>query len=447
MKRGELKEAMQIYELALNGRPDDMKSVSERRKAEMIHPLTKSVTLRDMGMIYERWGDDDKALQLYEESLDFVARNHQQETLTRQQKDDVGNCGVEDGSDSNKFSRSFLTRSRSTLASAGPEPSDKEHVSCGNDGELEVYLETGNEMFQTGTSSGSDGRSHEYIYDDFFPPMGGDKKSKNLRGKNTKKKAEAGNGGREGSDVNVAITLHQIAQINRRRGQHNVALSAYQVALRGMKQALGDRHPNVAAILGNLGNLYKDMGRFDEAYGIYQEVLSIETHHLGLSHPEVSITLHNIATIESSRGRYSDAINLYTQVIKMQKSLFGPNHISAAVTSSCMGDVYERMGNTKKAMDMYEETLRIRSEIMGRQHVDVGRLLHKLGCLSLERGDCHSAEVYVTKAAAIYLLNDLKEDHPWMRDIRRNEADIKGLLATTGLNQDNDDDNDDYGEL
>jgi hypothetical protein len=50
--------------------------------------------------------------------------------------------------------------------------------------------------------------------------------------------------------------------------------------------------------------------------------------------------------------------------------------------------------------------------------------------------------LYVTKAAAIYILNDLKEDHPWMRDIRRNEADIKGLIAT-GLNQDNDR----FGEL
>ena len=446
MKRGELKEAMQIYELALNGRPDDMKSVSERRKAEMIHPMTKSVTLRDMGMIYERWGDDDKALQLYEESLAFVMKNRQQEMTKMQGKDDVASHDVEDGSDSNKFGRSFLARSRSALATAAAETSDMERVSCGSEGELEVYLETsGGDMLRAGNSPGFGFGGRTFNYDDFFPPMGDDKKSKNLRGKKGKK-AKAGKGGREGSDVNVAITLHQIAQINRRRGHHTVALSAYQVALRGMKQALGDRHPNVAAILGNLGNLYKDMGKFDEAYGIYQEVLSIETHHLGLSHPEVSITLHNIATIESSRGRYSDAINLYTQVIKMQKSLFGPNHISAAVTSSCMGDVYERMGNTKKAIDMYEETLRIRSEIMGRQHVDVGRLLHKLGCLSLQRGDYRKAEVYVTKAAAIYLLNDLKEDHPWMRDIRRNEADIKGLLATglaTGLNQDNGS----YGEL
>ena len=430
---------MQIYELALNGRPDDMKSVSERRKAEMIHPMTKSVTLRDMGMIYERWGDDGKALQLYEESLAFVVKNRQQEMTKLQEKGDVASYDVGDGSDSNKLGRSFLARPRSALATAAAKSSDTEHVSCGSEGELEVYLETSNDLLQAGSSSGFGGRS--FKYDDFFPPMCGDKQSTNLRGKKGNK-AKAGKGGREGSDVNIAITLHQIAQINRRRGHHSIALSAYQAALRGMKQALGDRHPNVAAILGNLGNLYKDMGKFDEAYGIYQEVLSIETHHLGLSHPEVSITLHNIATIESSRGRYSDAINLYTQVIKMQKSLFGPNHISAAVTSSCMGDVYERMGNTKKAIDMYEETLRIRSEIMGRQHVDVGRLLHKLGCLFLQRSDYRKAEVYVTKAAAIYLLNDLKEDHPWMRDIRRNEADIKGLLAT-GLNQDDDS----YGEL
>lgn len=419
MKRGELKEAMQIYELALNGRPDDMKTASERRKMEMIHPTTKSVTLRDMGMIYERWGDDDKALELYEESLAFVMKSREEEL---NEKDDAS---VERVSDASKSGR--------------PKQSDTEYVTCENEGELEVYLETSNNALQTGNSSGF-GRS--YKYDDFFPA---EQKRKILGGKKKGKKSKAGKAersGREGSDVNVAITLHQIAQINRRRGHHSVALLAYQVALRGMKQALGDRHPNVAAILGNQGNLYKDMGRFDEAYGIYQEVLSIETHHLGICHPEVSVTLHNIATIESSRGRYSDAINLYMQVIKMQKSLFGPNHISVAVTSSCMGDVYERIGNNEKAMGMYEETLRIRSEIMGRQHVDVGRLLHKLGSLSLQRGDYRKAELYVTKAAAIYILNDLKEDHPWMRDIRRNEADIKGLIAT-GLNQDNDR----FGEL
>ena len=329
MKRGELKEAMQIYELALNGRPDDMKSVSERRKAEMIHPMTKSVTLRDMGMIYERWGDDDKALQLYEESLAFVMKNRQQEMTRMQENEEFASYDV----DSNKFGRSFLARSRSAFATAAAESSDLERVSCGSEGELEVYLETSSDMLRAGSLPGFGFAGQSFNYDDFFPPMGGDKKSKSLRGKKDKK-AKAGKGDREGSDVNVAITLHQIAQINRRRGHHTVALSAYQVALRGMKQALGDRHPNVAAILGNLGNLYKDMDKFDEAYGIYQEVLSIETHHLGLSHPEVSITLHNIATIESSRGRYSDAINLYTQVIKMQKSLFGPNHMFLGCSES-----------------------------------------------------------------------------------------------------------------
>ena len=443
VKRGELKEAMQIYELALNGRPDDMRSVSERRKAEMIHPMTKSVTLRDMGMIYERWGDDDKALQLYEESLAYVMKS-QHDLAKEQQELAERDDGSSEGLDPTKRGgTSLLSRSRSIVGRVPSPavPANPKYVSYGNEGEMEVYLESSGAELQTGNTPGS---GCSYKYDTFFPPTEYDKSSKKNKGKSRKnrkdKTSEKDNhSGREGLDVNVAITLHQIAQINRRRGHHDVALSAYQVALRGMKQALGDRHPNVAAILGNLGNLHKEMGNFDVAYSIYQEVLGIETHHLGLCHPEVSVTLHNIATIESSRGRYSDAITLYTQVIKMQKSLFGPNHISVAVTSSCMGDVYERMGDTKNAMNMYEETLRIRMEIMGRQHVDVGRLLHKLGCLALQKGDYRTAEVYVTKATAVYISNKLDEDHPWMRDIRRNEADIKGLLAT-GLS-------DDFGEL
>jgi len=443
VKRGELKEAMQIYELALNGRPDDMRTVSERRKAEMIHPMTKSVTLRDMGMIYERWGDDDKALQLYEESLAYVMKSKQD--VAREQEERASmNDGSSEVLDSTKRSgSSFLHRSRSHAVRAPLRAvsADPKYVSHGNEGEMEVYLESSSAELQTGNIPGS---GLSYKYDAFFPPTEDEKTSrkKKVKGKKSKEDKKSGNDdhtGREGSDVNVAITLHQIAQINRRRGQHAVALSAYQVALRGMKRALGDRHPNVAAILGNLGNLHKEMGNFDEAYSIYQEVLGIETHHLGLCHPEVSVTLHNIATIESSRGRYSDAITLYTQVIKMQKSLFGPNHISVAVTSSCMGDVYERMGDTKNAMNMYEETLRIRTEIMGRQHLDVGRLLHKLGCLALQKGDYRTAEVYITKATAVYISNELEEDHPWMRDIRRNEADIKGLVAT-GLS-------DEFGEL
>ena len=405
VKRGELREAMQIYELALSGRPDDMRDVSEKRKAEMIHPMTKSVTLRDMGMIYERWGDDARALELYEESLAFVLKGQ-----AREDERAARRKGMRD------------PNSPAAAGKGGTADSSK-LLPFGNEGEMEVYSLKASEHLAVGQAN------EVYKYDAFFPPLPKGSKKSPSRSKKGKGKGKNGYEGSEGSNVNVAITLHQIAQINRRRQRHTVALSAYQVALRGMKQALGDRHPNVAAILGNLGNLHKEMGNYDQAYSIYQEVLGIETHHLGLCHPEVSVTLHNIATIESSRGRYADAISLYTQVVKMQKSLFGPHHISVAVTSSCMGDVYERMGDPTNAMMVYEETLSIRSKIMGAKHVDVGRLLHKLGTLALVKGDYRSADVYVTRASIIYQENSLNEDHPWMRDIRRNEADIKALVA------------------
>jgi tetratricopeptide (TPR) repeat protein len=91
--------------------------------------------------------------------------------------------------------------------------------------------------------------------------------------------------------MDLALTLHQIAQLFRKQGEFSEALEAFEVALRGMKYSLGRYHPNVAAVLGNVGNLQKEMGDLDAAYKTYQEVLGIESYRLGLSHPDVAITV------------------------------------------------------------------------------------------------------------------------------------------------------------
>ena len=521
VKRAELKEAMQIYELALNGRPDDIRELDEERRASLVHPSTKAVTLRDMGMIHERWGDDGKALRLYRESLDYVVEVRERERgkggkirnrgdkgkgKTKEGKDRQGlvhnpsslsgsgapqasgastsEAGDEFASGTSaetplieleevKFIRSHQEGAangsvggkkkggRSSLPPTGrSSPSaylsiDREEsreqiqrTFSGNSevtaekGEMELYINSAFESVPMGVNKegGRGEKADYYYYDTIFPP----KDNSKGQGVKNSRKNKGGAGGKDsekeknkvgkvdgasGNDVNVAMTLHQIAQIYRRQGQYAAALSAYQAALRGMCQALGDRHPNVAAILGNLGNLHKEMGDFDQAYDIYQKVLGIETLHLGATHPEVSVTLHNIATIESSRGRYADAIDLYARVVKMQKTLFGPSHISVAVTSSCMGDVYERMGNDKRASEVYEDSMTIRTNILGHKHVDVGRLMHKLGSLAQKVGDYSMADEYLYRAASIYESNEMEEHHPWVRDMERDRADIQAHLS------------------
>ena len=167
----------------------------------------------------------------------------------------------------------------------------------------------------------------------------------------------------------------------------------------------------------------------DAAFETYQQVLAIESYRLGLSHPDVTVTLHNIATIDAARGNYEHALSLYKQVLSLQRKLFGEDDESLAVTSACMGDVYERMGEIDNATDSFEEALRIKMFTNGRHSLEVARLFHKLGKLSLTRGDYPLAEVCLSKAIMVYRMNDLTEDDEWVIDANRDSADIDAAIA------------------
>jgi tetratricopeptide (TPR) repeat protein len=415
MKRNELKEAMQIYELALRDAPVIFSSNhDDEEEAELEAPsvnlMAKSVTYREMGTVYERWGMFDEALNNFHKSLECV--EEWKETMEGGSgKRSIPRLSHEDDgiTSDNHCSFSNINLSLSSHHAEEFIPGEDSGV---EKGEMELHLASANV------------RKSKNLYESFFPP--------HLEELLDKEGKFAKSGRDDYADVDLALTLHQIAQLHRCQGHFADALNAYEVALRGMKYALGKHHPNVAAVLGNIGNLQKEMGDLDGAYLMYQEVLGIESYRLGLSHPDVAITLHNIATIDAARGNYTHALTLYRKVITLQKKLLGEDNFSVAVTAACMGDVYERKGQLLSAMESFEEAARIKSVAVGRHSLDVSRLLHKLGKLAFARHDYHMAESYISRATLIYRLHKLDDDHEWVIDANRDTADIDGAIAMGG---------------
>lgn len=415
IKRGELQEAMQIYELALVDSPSVASDSKEKDQTEKptSNLLAKSVTYREMGVIFERWGKIGEALHIYHKSLECVM---EWKHAVREE--------VKTSSDRTASAKSTETYSIKDLRLA-KAVSDRD--GSDEDGEMEVFIPTQHKISPFGVT-----KSDKNMYESFFPaeleselektdssPSSSSKKS----GRKRRSKQDTH------ADMDLSLTLHQIAQLHRSQGEFARALDAYIVALRGMKYALGKHHPNVAAVLGNIGNLQKEMNDLDAAFATYQEVLGIESYRLGLSHPDVAITLHNIATIDAARGNYDHALQLYRKVIGLEKKLFGDEHISVAVAAACMGDVYEKIGEYTKAVESYEEAVRIKSLCLGRHSVDVARLLHKLGKLAFLAEDFHMGESFVSRALLMYRLNKIDEEHPWMVDANRDSADIDAALA------------------
>ena len=397
VKRGELKEAMQIFELALNGRLDDFHIVGKRN----ITPETKIVTLREMGMIRECWGEDDLALEMYHDSLECIVRAAAQHCSDDDDMEYGENAEINlEGGEGSLLSQSVNLTDEIRLIHSSPPP--KQHDCSG----MEVYLEI--KDFDTSLTT-LDIRSNPMgVYNSFF-----------------QKKLLITN--KESTKINVAMTLHRIANLHRKKKDFEAALSAYYASYRGMKMVLGKSHPNVAAVLGSIGNVHKEMNNYDEAYSIYQEVLGIESLRLGFEHPEIIVTLHNIAMIETCRGNYDAAISLFHEVLNLQRVSFGLEDNAVAVTSSCLGDVHVKNGNIAAAIHAYKETLWIRSSLLDRLHPDIGKLYHKIGVLHAKRDEVVDADTCITKAIRIYKYN--KIDDYRMVEARRDKADMRAKIV------------------
>ncbi|KAG7374381.1 tetratricopeptide repeat protein [Nitzschia inconspicua] len=432
IKRGELKEAMQIYELALNDSPVVFSAAADGD--DEIEPpvenlLAKSVTYREMGTIYEMWGNLDEALKFYHKSLDCIA--DWRETARGSDSNSGRKTSSLDLSAPNGRSSSASLEANSDDVSATTRSCERHQCAIDSIRPMS-FIKDGTDVSSTGLEHGemelvigSDLKTRDGVpsnsaneYEKFFP-------ERSWSSRNSKVADDSSH-----AHMDLSLTLHQIAQVYRAQGKYSKALDAFEVALRGMKTALGKHHPNVAAVLGNIGNLQKEMGNLDAAYQTYQEVLGIESYRLGLSHPDVAITLHNIATIDAARGNFEQALQLYRKVIGLQKKLFGVDNMSVAVTAACMGDVYEKIGELDNSIDSFEEAVRVKSFVLGRHSLDVGRLLHKLGKLSFLTKDYLDAESFVSRAILIYRLNKLGEDHQWFVDAKRDCADIDAAIAT-----------------
>lgn len=449
LRRGELDEAMQIFELALYGRlkNDNMRVVGKTN----VGNATKVVSMREMGQIYALQGKVEEALEMYHDSLECVLL-----TMTTQSKYNMKEGSSEEepkeGCSDQFFNDSQASPSTVSMAKSIPRSRRLDNYRGSN-----TLLAQCNVCQATSTSSptNNDGRNKEIDVTTHIKPNSSNNPSPPIseneemevyledqsysKGKRNPSNLVAFYNSffkdhqlitSKNISVQVAMTLHNIANIHRKGKSYKLSISSYEAALRGMKIALGENHSNIAAILGNIGNVYKDMKNFDLAYNLYQDVLKIESRNLGDTHPEVIVTMHNIAMIEKCRGNFDDSKQLYRKVLSIQNRRKEPTLKwcnAVAVSYSCLGDVEEKDGNYQGAIEAYKEALTVRSHYGDKFHPDLGSLLHKIGVLNAHHGSLRDATIYFAKALKLYEFNNIEDSRRTI--VLRDQADVLGKIA------------------
>jgi tetratricopeptide (TPR) repeat protein len=199
----------------------------------------------------------------------------------------------------------------------------------------------------------------------------------------------------------TAQSLNNLAWLYQRMGEYAKAEPLFQEALRVRQTVLGPEHPETAQSFNNLARLYRVMGEYAKAEALYLEALRIRRKVLG---PESSLTaqsLINLAWLYRAMGEYAKAEPLYREALRIYQKALGPEHSDTATSLNDLTELDIPMGEYAKAEPLYQEALRVRQKVLGPEHPDTAQSLNNLGWLYRAMGEYDKAEPLLQEALRV----------------------------------------------
>jgi serine/threonine-protein kinase len=187
---------------------------------------------------------------------------------------------------------------------------------------------------------------------------------------------------REGGDpVELAESLHALAQVREESGDLAGARRLYEEALRLRREALGEDDPQVARTLTGLGRVLTLSGDFDLARDYHEGALRIFERSLGPKDPEVGRTLQSLGEMLRTVREFESARPHLERALRILEESFGSDHTYVAQTRMTYGEVLRFTGYQEEARREYEAALPILERVYGPDHPEVAVALTKLGHL------------------------------------------------------------------
>ncbi len=118
--------------------------------------------------------------------------------------------------------------------------------------------------------------------------------------------------------LNLATSLHALAELYRRQGAYSKAEPLYEYELSIREQTLGDGHPDIAATLFAMAALCHAQGRYGVVEMLYQRALQALKKTLGPDHPYVGTVLRRYAALLRKTDRVDEAISMESRLQQIQ---------------------------------------------------------------------------------------------------------------------------------
>jgi tetratricopeptide (TPR) repeat protein/CHAT domain-containing protein len=200
---------------------------------------------------------------------------------------------------------------------------------------------------------------------------------------------------------NVALGLNNLAALYFKTGKYTEAASLYNRSLKITETSLGAKHVKLATSLNNLAALYFKTGSYAKAEPLYKRSLKIAQDSLGAGHPKVASTLNNLAGLYKEMADYPQAEAMYKQSLEISRSALGAENPKVAQALFNLGGYFETIGDFNQGKKFYQDALQIQEKAFAGDHPDIANSLNRLGGLSLKAGNIAEADKLFQRAYKI----------------------------------------------
>ncbi len=133
-------------------------------------------------------------------------------------------------------------------------------------------------------------------------------------------------------DAQIAAQLNQLAALYGDMNRIEQATQLTEQSLAMFRELYGENHLDVAENLVNLGVFLMQTDHIARALPVFDEAIAIYRRLLPANHPLLALALANEARAFDRLKRYRDADPLYREALEMQQHVLGPQHPDLATT-------------------------------------------------------------------------------------------------------------------
>eukprot|EP00281_Chroomonas_sp_CCMP1168_P014422 CAMPEP_0206215074 /NCGR_PEP_ID=MMETSP0047_2-20121206/2001_1 /ASSEMBLY_ACC=CAM_ASM_000192 /TAXON_ID=195065 /ORGANISM="Chroomonas mesostigmatica_cf, Strain CCMP1168" /LENGTH=1308 /DNA_ID=CAMNT_0053637345 /DNA_START=75 /DNA_END=4001 /DNA_ORIENTATION=+ len=234
--------------------------------------------------------------------------------------------------------------------------------------------------------------------------------------------------------VEVAATMHIIADVQQKKGRYREALSLYETSCSIRRELQGEDTRDVAASLGCMGVVHKKLGNYDDALAHYEQSKAILEIRLGKENLTVATALMNIANVFTYQGKYKESLAKHEESLDIKTRIVGWEHPEVAKSLGNMAGVLEKLGRLDAALEKNYQTLEIQIHKLGPRSQDVARTRKGIGLILGQQGKLDEALDQLNQALSITLkrVGPRHSDSAALRsvvaDVQHKKGDLQAAL-------------------